>query len=131
MTTDTEDAGMGQIWGAGLSEELDLDDAEGPHAGDSTAGLCLIQPTVVPCALMSPFPVPSLARDALPPFCGTSGTGRPMSLTSLAPFWASITPKNVRDTDLEMETHTGPCSPDRYELNQTFSSLCMAPSGKL
>lgn len=38
---------MGQIWGAGLSEELDLDDAEGPHAGDSTAGLCLIQPMVI------------------------------------------------------------------------------------
>jgi len=38
---------MGQIWGAGLSRELDFSDAEGPQEGDNTAGLCLTQPTVI------------------------------------------------------------------------------------
>lgn len=88
---------MGQLWGGGLSRELDPDDAEGPQAGDSTAGLCLTQPMVITWVgnparvsrlpLMSPFPVPSLSRDAFPLFCSSSGTSRPMSFTAVAPFW--------------------------------------------
>lgn len=43
--------------------------------------------TGVPVALMSPFPAPSPTRDDLPPFCSTSGTSGPMSLSGLALFW--------------------------------------------
>lgn len=38
---------MGQIWGAGLSRELDPGDAVGPQAGDNIADLCLSQPMVI------------------------------------------------------------------------------------
>lgn len=38
---------MAQIWGAGLSRELDPDDAEGPQAGDNISGLCVTQPMVI------------------------------------------------------------------------------------
>lgn len=87
---------ISQVWSAGPSRELDLGSAEDPQAGDTTTGLCLIQPMITAWVgnpawvsqlpLCAPFPVPSLSRDALLPFCSTCGTTGSMYLTGVAPF---------------------------------------------